>query len=79
MYRFDGAMSIIQEAEDTADEMTVKHSAKSSSLQVMRYDSVVTPLDRLSMEPIPQKLPWLTVSDCGSTMKKLRCGGDPIA
>jgi hypothetical protein len=34
MYMFEGAMSVIQETDEPDEEMTIKHSAQSSVLQL---------------------------------------------
>ena len=47
-------MSVIQETEEPDDEMTMKLSCQSSSLMLMRLDSIATPCnDRMSREPVP--------------------------
>ena len=51
MYLFEGAMSVIQETEEPEDDLT----AKSSSLRIMRVESIPTPKERASKEPVPQK------------------------
>ena len=49
-----GGISVIQETEEPEDEMTLKHSCQSSSLLVMRLDSINTPQpERMSREPVP--------------------------
>jgi len=56
MYMFDGAMSVIQETEEPEDYMTVKHSsAQSSVLMLHRLDSLATPNERMSKEPMPNR------------------------
>ena len=62
MYDFEGAMSVIQETEEPDDEMTIKNSAMSSRMQIGRLETLPTPNEqRVSKEPIPQKLNQLQV------------------
>lgn len=51
MYAFEGCMSVIRETEEPEEDMTMKNSCKSSSLQIARPDS----WHRASKEPIPQR------------------------
>ena len=49
MYAFEGCMSVIRETEEPEEDMTMKNSCKSSSLQIARPES----MQRSSKEPVP--------------------------
>ena len=70
MYQFEGAMSVIQETEEPEDEMTMKPSCRSSSLQMLRLDSLATPNERMSKEPVPNRPQEYSIVSPRGVMKR---------